>query len=129
MVRLYETGHLDGFLLSYPNWFFRSDVGETAMERARALLPEPFIVIARTATLSFSEQTYPGAAADAEQQVGAWRRAPLRGGADGVALWVWRKTDDAGGLRTFLDKDGAGNPLWAELVAAMGTTPSQQPPP
>ncbi len=123
MVRLYETGHLDGFLLNYPNWFFRSDVGETAMERARALLPEPFILIARTDILSFSEQTYPGTAADAEQQVEAWRRAPLRGGADGVALWVWRKKDDGGGLRTFLDKDGTGNPLWEELVAALETTP------
>ena len=118
LAELYETGYLDGFSLSFPLRGFRADVAETAMRRARAMFPEPFLLIAGTAQLSFPDQEFSGTRADAQMMVESWWHATLRGGADGVGLWGWHRPDGAGRLRTFLNKDGTTNPLWEALTAA-----------
>jgi hypothetical protein len=114
LTRFYESGYLDGFMLA-PD-LKRDDpaVVASAFRKARGLWPRPFQLLARTAP-SFNERTYPGDAAAAERLADTVARAPLAAGADGVDLWAWHRPYK-GGIRTFLDKDGSGNPFWDQLV-------------
>jgi hypothetical protein len=114
LTRFYDSGHLDGFMLA-PD-LERDDpaVVAAAFRKARSLWPRPFQLLARTAP-SFDEPTYPGSAATAKRLADTVARAPLAAGADGVDLWAWHRPYKTG-MRTFLDKDGSGNPFWDELV-------------
>jgi hypothetical protein len=114
LTRLYRSGDLDGFMLALDLGRDDPAVVAAAFRKARALWPRPFQLLARTAP-SFSEPTYPGDAADARRLADTVARAPLAAGADGVDLWAWHRPY-RGGIRTFLDKDGSGNPFWDQLV-------------
>lgn len=114
LTRFYNSGHLDGFMLAPDFEGEHPSVVAAAFRKARALWPRPFQLLARTAP-SFDEQTYPGDAAAARRLADTVARAPLAAGADGVDLWAWHRPYQ-GGIRTFLDKDGSGNPFWDELV-------------
>jgi len=114
LTRFYESGHLDGFMLAPDLQRDDPAVVAAAFRKARSLWPRPFQLLARTAP-SFDEPTYPGSAATAKRLADTVARAPLAAGADGVDLWAWHRPYK-GGMRTFLDKDGSGNPFWDELV-------------
>ena len=114
LTRFYESGHLDGFMLAPDLQRDDPAVVAAAFRKARSLWPRPFQLLARTAP-SFDEPTYPGGAATAKRLADTVARAPLAAGADGVDLWAWHRPYK-GGMRTFLDKDGSGNPFWDELV-------------
>jgi hypothetical protein len=115
LTRFYRSGDLDGFMLALDLGRDDPAVVAAAFRKARALWPRPFQLLARTAP-SFDEPTYPGDAADAERLADTVARAPLAAGADGVDLWAWHRPY-RGRIRTFLDKDGSGNPFWDQLVA------------
>ncbi len=114
LTRFYDSGHLDGFMLAPDLQRDDPAVVAAAFRKARSLWPRPFQLLARTAP-SFDEPTYPGSAATAKRLADTVARAPLAAGADGVDLWAWHRPYK-GGMRTFLDKDGSGNPFWDELV-------------
>jgi hypothetical protein len=114
LTRFYKSGHLDGFMLALDITRDDPAVVASAFRKARKLWPRPFQLLARTAP-SFDEPTYPGDAASARRLTDTVARAPLAAGADGVDLWAWHRPYQ-GGMRTFLDKDGSGNPFWHELV-------------
>jgi hypothetical protein len=114
LTRLYRSGDLDGFMLALDLGRDDPAVVAAAFRKARALWPRPFQLLARTAP-SFDEPTYPGDAGDARRLADTVARAPLAAGADGVDLWAWHRPYQ-GGIRTFLDKDGSGNPFWDQLV-------------
>jgi hypothetical protein len=114
LTRFYQSGYLDGFMLALDLQRDDPAVVAGAFGKARALWPRPFQLLARTAP-SFDEPVYPGDAAAARRLADTVARAPLAAGADGVDLWAWHRPYQ-GGIRTFLDKDGSGNPFWHELV-------------
>jgi hypothetical protein len=114
LTRFYDSGHLDGFMLAPDLQRDDPAVVAAAFRKARSLWPRPFQLLARTAP-SFDEPTYPGNAATAKRLADTVARAPLAAGADGVDLWAWHRPYKTG-MRTFLDKDGSGNPFWDELV-------------
>jgi len=128
LLQLYHSGDVDGFMLA--NGLARDDTdcgGCTAQasdataqtiawQKARALFPRPFLLFARVAPLSFPQARYPADATQAALAVSIYETIPLQQGADGVDLWAWSRHFD-GTVRTFLDKNGASNPLWQQFVA------------
>lgn len=126
LVEIYKSGYVDGFELSVNLKNDDSDAMEKAMTKARKMFPPPFLLYARTASLSFDEENYPGDAAAARKQVAAYIETPLRVGADGIDLWAWHrpwKTE----LRTFLNKGGGSNPLWEDMMGAYAKVSSPKP--
>lgn len=47
----------------------------------------------------------------------AYMRAPMREGADGMALWAWHQLYN-GDVYTFLNKNGSSNELWDHMTVA-----------
>lgn len=117
LIELHKTGYVDGFELAVNLKQNDAGVMEKAIEKARRMFPPPFLIYARTASLSFEEDAYPGDASMARKQVAAFIDAPLRAGADGIDLWAWHRPFKSE-LRTFLNKDSLGNPLWEEMIRA-----------
>jgi hypothetical protein len=127
LVRLYETGYVDGFELAMNLKNNDADAMRKGMVKARSLLPLPFLIYSRSASLSFRQDRYPGDATTARNQVAAFIRTPLEAGADGIDLWAWHrpwKTE----LRSFMDKDGTGNALWEEIVKAFAAATANKKP-
>jgi hypothetical protein len=120
LARIKASGHVDGFFLADNLQNNDADAQAAAWEKARALWPKPFVLLPRTAKLSFGGQSFPGDSASAIQQTRAWIQVPLQHGADGVALWGWHiPWADYGipDVRTWLNKDGGSNPLWEAMKA------------
>ncbi len=136
LLRIYHSGDVDGFMLA--DGLARDDVDcggctaqasdataqTTAWRKARALFPRPFLLFARVAPLSFPQAHYPADATQAALAVSIYETIPLQQGADGVDLWAWSRHFD-GTVRTFLDKNGASNPLWQQMVALATTMHAQ----
>jgi hypothetical protein len=129
LERLYRSGYLDGMLINDNLLGRNSAVQQDAWRVARALLPLPFLIVSRTAELSFARTAFPGAAHDAVALVEAFVDAPLEGGADGISLWAWHRpwVNETGvlELRTFLNKDGSDTPLWAAMTQSAARYGSQ----
>jgi len=127
LLQIYHSGYVDGFMLADGLARDDTDCGgctaqasdataqTAAWKRARALFPHPFLLFARVAPLSFPQAHYPADAVQAALAVSVYETIPLQQGADGVDLWAWSRHFD-GTVRTFLDKDGASNPLWQQFV-------------
>lgn len=117
LLQIYRSGYVDGFELAVNLKNDDADVMGKAIIKARGLVPPPFLLYARTASLSFASEKYPGDSSTARRQVAAYIEAPLNAGADGIDLWAWHRPWKAE-LRTFLDKGGIGNALWREMTRA-----------
>jgi len=136
LLRIYHSGYVDGFMLA--NGLAREDADcggcnvrdidtvaqAAAWRKARAMLPHPFLLFARVATLSFPQFQYPGNPAQAAMATHVYETIPLQAGVDGVDLWAWSRQFD-GTVRTFLDKSGAANPLWQRMVAVAAAVHAQ----
>jgi hypothetical protein len=136
LLRIYHSGLVDGFMLA--NGLARSDTDcggcdvregdavaqAAAWRKARAMFPRPFLLFARVATLSFPQAKYPGTAAQAALATYIYETIPLQQGVDGVDLWAWSRQFD-GTVRTFLDKNGADNSLWRQMVAVAAAANAQ----
>lgn len=136
LLRIYHSGYVDGFMLA--NGLARDDTDcgactvrdidtvaqAAAWRKARALFPRPFLLFARVATLSFPQQRYSGDPAVAALATHVYETIPLQQGVDGIDLWAWSRQFD-GTMRTFLDKNGADNPLWQRMVAVAAAVRAQ----
>jgi hypothetical protein len=121
LQRLKASGHVDGFFLADNLQNDDASAQTSAWRTARAAWPKPFVLVPRTAKLSFGDESFPGGAEQAMKQTRAWVEIPLQQGADGVALWGWHiPWADHGvpDVRTWLNKDGRSNPLWEAMKAA-----------
>jgi hypothetical protein len=112
-----HSGYLDGFTLA--NNLKNNDeaVQVQAWQAARAKWPSPFILWSTSSQLSFPSPQQPGGPGAAATLVAAYMTGPVRGGADGLALWAWHQLYQ-GSIYTFLDKNGSTNALWREMGAA-----------
>jgi hypothetical protein len=114
---LYHSGYIDGFTVADNIKNDSVDAQVDAWTVARARWPAPFILWSTCSQLSFPDASYPGTAQDASSLVAAYMRAPMEGGADGLALWAWHQSYQ-GSFYSFLNKDGSGNPLWTAMASA-----------
>jgi hypothetical protein len=113
-----SSGYVDGLSIANNLKNFDTTVQEQAWRRARDRWPAPFVLWMTCSQLSFGAARYDGSP-PAETAVDAYIGAPLRGGADGIALWAWHQVyrDD---IDTFLNKDGSPNALWTAMRKAAG---------
>jgi hypothetical protein len=113
------SGYLDGFTLADNLKNDDAAIQARAWQTARARWPSPFILLSNASQLSFPTPLAPGGQ-QAAGLVAAYMTAPVRDGADGIALWAWHQLYQ-GSVYTFLDKDGHPNTLWHEMAAAAAT--------
>lgn len=114
---LYQSGYVDGFLISDNLKNEDLQAQRAAWAQARTRWPAPFILWSTCSQLSFPDARYAGTADSAARSAQAWMTAPMDGGADGLALWAWHQTYD-GAVYSFLDKNGSPNSLWTAMVSA-----------
>ena len=114
---LYRSGYVDGFTIADNLKGNDGEAQRAAWSAARTRWPAPFILWSTSSQLSFREDRYPGTTDTAASTAEAYMKAPMAGGADGLALWAWHQKYQ-GGFYSFLDKDGGLNPLWTSMVAA-----------
>jgi hypothetical protein len=115
--QFYRSGYVDGFTLADNLKQASVGVQQEAWQTARSRWPAPFLLWSTCSQLSFPWDAYEQALPSAVTLTEAYMRAPMRQGADGVALWAWHQHYD-GDLYTFLDKDGSGNDLWVQMTVA-----------
>ena len=111
------TEYLDGFVLADNLKNNNEAVQVQAWRAARARWPSPFILLSNASQLSFPSARQPGGQQAAAALVTAYMTGPVRGGADGLALWAWHQLYQ-GSVYTFLDKGGSTNTLWRAMAAA-----------
>jgi hypothetical protein len=114
---LYQSGYVDGFLISDNLKNEDVQAQRAAWAQARTRWPAPFILWSTCSQLSFPDARYGGTPDSAARSAQAWMTAPMDGGADGLALWAWHQTYD-GAVYSFLDKNGSANSLWTAMVSA-----------
>jgi hypothetical protein len=112
-----RSGYLDGFILADNIKNNDSAVQVRAWQAARARWPSPFILWSTCSQLSFPGARQPGGPQTAAALVAAYMTGPVRGGAQGLALWAWHQLYD-GSIYTFLNKDGSSNDRWRDMAAA-----------
>jgi hypothetical protein len=112
-----DSGDVDGLSIANNLKGFDAEAQKAAWQRARTNWPEPIKLWSTCSQLSFGAYRYDGsppAAAAAD----AYITAPVRGGADGLALWAWHQ-EYSGEVDTFLDKDGSPNAVWDAMREAV----------
>jgi hypothetical protein len=113
-----DSGYVDGLSIADDLKNFDAAAQQIAWQRARSHWPAPFPLWATCSQLSFGAERYIGSP-PAAQAVSAYMTAPVRGGADGLALWAWHQQyEDA--VDTFLNKDGSPNAIWDAMRTAAG---------
>jgi hypothetical protein len=115
--QFYHSGYVDGFTLADNLKQASVGVQQEAWETARSRWPAPFLLWSTCSQLSFPWDAYAQAFPSAVTLTEAYMRAPIRQGADGVALWAWHQQYGED-LYTFLDKDGSDNDLWDQMTVA-----------
>jgi len=103
-----NSGYVDGLSIANDLKEFNPEAQRVAWQRARAHWPAPFLLWATCSQLSFGAQRYSGSPA---APVAAYMTTPVRGGADGLALWAWHQQYEDE-VDTFLNKDGSPNAMW-----------------
>jgi len=110
------SGYVDGFLLADNIKNNDAAVQARAWRAARARWPSPFILWSTCSQMSFPGGRQPGGPQAASALVAAYMTGPVRGGAQGLALWAWHQLYQ-GSVYTFLDKNGSSNDLWRDMAA------------
>lgn len=111
-----NSGYVDGLSISNNLKGFNAVAQEAAWHRARAHWPAPFKLWSTCSQLSFGAERYDGSP-PAAAAAAAYMTAPMRGGADGLALWAWHQQYN-NEVDTFLDKDGSPNAVWNAMRGA-----------
>jgi hypothetical protein len=125
-----RSGYVDGFLLADNLKNNDAAVQVRAWRAARARWPSPFLLWSTCSEMSFPGGRQPGGPRTAAALVAAYMTGPMRGGAEGLALWAWHQLYD-GSVYTFLNKNGSSNDLWRAMAAAsasLGVAPEPGPP-
>lgn len=127
----YRSGYVDGFTIADNIKNNNVEAQQAAWTVARNRWAPPFLLWSTCSQLSFPDDAYPGTAADASQAAAAYMTAPVDGGADGLALWAWHQLY-SGSVYSFLNKDGAPNPMWTAMTSSAaqiesGTGPATAP--
>jgi hypothetical protein len=112
-----HSGYLDGFLLADNIKNNDAAVQAQAWHEARVRWPKPFILWSTCSQLSFPDANQPWGSDTAAALVAAYMIGPVRGGAEGLALWAWHQLYQ-GSIYTFLNKDEASNDLWRDMATA-----------
>ena len=112
-----DSGYVDGLSIANNLKGFDAAAQEAAWQRARTNWPEPIKLWSTCSQLSFGANRYDGSP-PAGAAAAAYITAPVRGGADGLALWAWHQ-EYAGEVDTFLDKDGSTNAVWDAMRVAV----------
>jgi hypothetical protein len=112
-----RSGYVDGFTLADNLKDNRAAVQVQAWRAARARWPSPFILWSTCSQMSFPDERQPGGPLTAPALVAAYMTGPVRGGAEGLALWAWHQLYERS-IYTFLDKNGSSNGLWHAMAAA-----------
>jgi hypothetical protein len=115
--QFHRSGYVDGFTLANNLKEANAYAQEQAWRAARSRWPAPFLLWTTCSQLSFPWSAYAPGFPSAANLTEAYMRAPIREGADGVALWAWHQ-DYKGDVYTFLNKDGSDNELWAHMTVA-----------
>jgi hypothetical protein len=113
----HRSGYVDGFLLADNLKNNDAAVQVRAWRAARARWPSPFLLWSTCSQMSFPNQYQPGGPKTAAALVAAYMTGPMRGGAEGLALWAWHQLYE-GSTYTFLNKNGSSNDLWHDMAAA-----------
>ena len=111
-----RSGYLDGFTLADNLKNSDAAIQVQAWQAARARWPSPFILLSNASQLSFPDARQPGGQEAAAVLVATYMTGPVRGGANGLALWAWHQLYQ-GSVYTFLNKNGGTNALWQEMTA------------
>jgi hypothetical protein len=111
-----RSGYLDGFTVADNVKNNDAAVQVRAWRAARARWPSPFILWSTCSQMSFPGARQPGGPQAAAALVAAYMTGPVRGGAEGLALWAWHQLYD-GSIYTFLNKNGSSNDLWRAMAA------------
>jgi hypothetical protein len=111
-----RSGYVDGFTLADNIKNNDAAVQARAWRTARAQWPRPFLLWSTCSEMSFPGSHLPGGPRTAAALVAAYMTGPVRGGAEGLALWAWHQLYD-GAIYTFLDKNGRSNALWRAMTA------------
>lgn len=111
-----RSGYVDGFLLADNIKNNDAAVQVRAWRAARARWPAPFILWSTCSQMSFPGTSQPGGPQTAGALVATYMTGPMRGGAQGLALWAWHQLYE-GGVYTFLNKNGSSNDLWRDMAA------------
>lgn len=110
------SGYVNGFLLADNIKNNDAVVQARAWRAARARWPRPFILWSTCSQMSFPGTHQPGDPQTASALVATYMAGPVRGGAQGLALWAWHQLYE-GNIYTFLNKNGNSNGLWRDMVA------------
>jgi len=113
---LKRSGYVDGFTVADNVKNNDAAVQARAWRAARARWPSPFILWSTCSQMSFPAARQPGGVREANALVAAYMTGPVRGGAEGLALWAWHQLYD-GSIYTFLNKNGSSNDLWRAMAA------------
>jgi hypothetical protein len=113
----HSSGYIDGFTLADNLKNNDAAVQVMAWRSARFRWPSPFILWSTCSQMSFPDERQPGGPQAAAALVAAYMTGPVRGGAQGLALWAWHQLYQ-GGTYTFLNKNGGSNILWRNMAAA-----------
>jgi hypothetical protein len=113
----HSSGYVDGFTLADNLKNNDAAVQVMAWQSARFRWPSPFILWSTCSQMSFPDERQPGGPQAAAALVAAYMTGPVRGGAQGLALWAWHQLYQ-GGTYTFLNKNGGSNILWRNMAAA-----------
>lgn len=113
----WRSGYVNGFLVANNLKNNDAAVQVRAWRVARARWPRPFILWSTCSQMSFPGARQPGGQRAAAALAAAYMTGPMRGGAQGVALWAWHQLYD-GSIYTFLNKGGSTNDLWRDMAAA-----------
>lgn len=115
--QFYRSGYVDGFTVANNLKEANVNAQQRAWQAARSRWPAPFLLWTTCSQLSFPWSAYAPGFPSAAGLTEAYMRAPMREGADGMALWAWHQLYN-GDVYTFLNKNGSSNELWDHMTVA-----------